>query len=361
MKFVFCVLLASLTKLVYCVNQPEAAQYQAQLDDLQKMYEEGVVKTLEKSEIELILSHIVLNGLSGSLNRLEEFVHENQNKTEKAIRELKANDTMIFDLMDRVKSIVNESNKNTERRISELFAKMETSNSRLIERIVELEKFATTVLKNQTSIEENNTRNESSTSFETQAKPPCLSTSMSAATNRKIVCEMRSFDGGWIVVQQRIDNDNNLDFNRSWTEYRDGFGTFAKDSEFWLGLEPMHLLTNGGNCELAVEMRERNSRKFKHARYSKFAVAGENDKYRLEVGGYSGTAGDQLEYHNNMKFTTYDSDNDIRDGNCAYKFNGWWHNACFKSNLHYPPGGKWDGFTHDVYILSYSRMMVRCE
>jgi ficolin len=54
---------------------------------------------------------------------------------------------------------------------------------------------------------------------------------------------------------------------------------------------------------------------------------------------FTGTAGDSLDYHNGMKFTTQDVDNDLNEGvrwshsNCAQERRGaWWFKDC--SNVH---------------------------
>lgn len=80
------------------------------------------------------------------------------------------------------------------------------------------------------------------------------------------------------------------------------------------------------------------------AEYSRFRIGDENHKYKLELGSYlknMSTVGDSLgenfygQDHNNMAFSTYDSDNDMRFyDNCAQIYrSGWWFNACFQSNL----------------------------
>ena len=80
------------------------------------------------------------------------------------------------------------------------------------------------------------------------------------------------------------------------------------------------------------------------AEYELFKVDDEKNKYKLEISKYlsdKSTAGDSLgsinseTSHNNMPFSTFDSDNDMRFyDNCAQIFKaGWWFNACFQSNL----------------------------
>lgn len=75
-------------------------------------------------------------------------------------------------------------------------------------------------------------------------------------------------------------------------------------------------------------------------------------------------------YHNGMKFTTKDQDNDLRkNGNCAHQyFGGWWYNGGYNSNLN----GKyaksalsgvmyntWAGFTNGLTALKSTQMMIR--
>ena len=57
-------------------------------------------------------------------------------------------------------------------------------------------------------------------------------------------------DGSWTIILRRV--DGSVDFMRGWDEYVDGFGDM--DTNFWIGLETIHLLTASGNSHLKVYM-----------------------------------------------------------------------------------------------------------
>ncbi|VEN34296.1 unnamed protein product [Callosobruchus maculatus] len=58
----------------------------------------------------------------------------------------------------------------------------------------------------------------------------------------QVLCDMRTEGGGWVVIQNRYGGSEN--FNRSWDEYKRGFG--KPPGEFWLGLEYVHAMTGFG-------------------------------------------------------------------------------------------------------------------
>lgn len=150
-----------------------------------------------------------------------------------------------------------------------------------------------------------------------------------------VLCDMVVDGGGWTVLQRRL--DGSVSFNRSWAEYRDGFGRL--EGEFWIGNQLLHLLTRDRSMELRVDLEDYDGLR-EHAQYQLFKVGSERLRFRLSVDGYSGTAGDAFRFnshydHNNRPFTTPDRDNDrYPSGNCGlYYSSGWWFDACLAVNL----------------------------
>ena len=146
-----------------------------------------------------------------------------------------------------------------------------------------------------------------------------------------VYCDMRTDGGGWTVFQRR--QDGSVDFYRGWNDYKSGFGQLT--AEFRLGNDKIHRLTAARPRSLRVEVEDWNGVRA-YAKYGKFNIGDEQANYRLQVGSYSGTAGDSLTtHHNNIAFSTKDREN---DGSiifiCAQASRGaWWYNACHTSNL----------------------------
>ncbi|KAM8985758.1 tenascin-X-like, partial [Ara ararauna] len=144
----------------------------------------------------------------------------------------------------------------------------------------------------------------------------------------RVFCDMDTDGGGWLVFQRR--QDGGTDFWRGWDEYERGFGNLS--GEFWLGNAALHALTGASPMELRIDLRSPHDAAF--ARYRDFRVAGPEEHFRLQLGAYSGTAGDALSYHAGSPFSTRDRDPRGRPRPCAIAYTGaWWYHNCHYANL----------------------------
>jgi len=138
-----------------------------------------------------------------------------------------------------------------------------------------------------------------------------------------VLCNGEIAGPGWIVIHQRSIGD--VDFFKTWNEYKDGFGNM--DGDYFIGLEKLYLITNYEPYELYVQL-EKFDGSFMYARYNDFVIGNELEKYALKsLGEMTGTAGDFLRNQEHMKFSTMDQDNDNwTDGDSADKYHGgWWY------------------------------------
>ena len=122
-------------------------------------------------------------------------------------------------------------------------------------------------------------------------------------------------------------------FNRSWTQYQQGFG--SPTSLYWIGLDRLHQLTQG-NCQVHFDLQNRVDGTWYYAQYSNFSVGDSSTNYKLAIGGYSGDTGnDAMKYSNGRQFTTNDADHDgWSDNNCASRYGGgYWYNYCSHAQL----------------------------
>ena len=133
-------------------------------------------------------------------------------------------------------------------------------------------------------------------------------------------------------------------FDRTWNEYKAGFGTI-EENNFWIGLEKMHTLTHSGIYGVRIDLKLNDGTE-KTAEFESFAVMDIYDNYRLYISGFKSTSGviDRFSYHNNKQFSTEDYDNDSDpDDNCAVNYGntGWWFGECFNVHLNQIDGPTW--------------------
>ncbi|XP_066912479.1 microfibril-associated glycoprotein 4-like [Clytia hemisphaerica] len=146
--------------------------------------------------------------------------------------------------------------------------------------------------------------------------------------------------GSWTLLQKRTKAGGTVDFQRTWQEYKQGFGKM-EENEFWLGNQIIHEMTNRGiGYKIYIWAKNFNGAKG-HASYTNFRVGPESDSYRLEC-ATAPTFGQNALYNGN-RFTTFDRDNDqFQSGNCAaYQdlSGGFWYSSCggFYPNGQYIP------------------------
>ncbi|PAA71665.1 hypothetical protein BOX15_Mlig006328g1 [Macrostomum lignano] len=160
-------------------------------------------------------------------------------------------------------------------------------------------------------------------------------------------------DGRWFVtIQQRV--SGSVSFQRTWAEYETGFG---HDTDFWIGLSAISLLSTGG-ATLRVEMRLWNGSEL-HAEYAGFQVGDASSRYRMTyremLPERSTVSWDAMEHSNRSRFSTMDADNDRRSESCSdgYGKGGWWFNNC----MHFNPNGIFSTreTSDDAYMSWFSR------
>ena len=136
-----------------------------------------------------------------------------------------------------------------------------------------------------------------------------------------------------------------------------------------MGLENIYQLTTSGKWRLRLELKNRTSGLWSDREYDTFFIDSEYNGYALHVSmtGF-GTEDDVLNivgpnYHNGMKFSTNDRDNDNYSGSCGLKYDsGFWFKSCYAINLNGQHLTKFNYIQRNddkVTQLSASRMMMK--
>ncbi|XP_036226784.2 angiopoietin-related protein 7 isoform X1 [Bactrocera oleae] len=151
----------------------------------------------------------------------------------------------------------------------------------------------------------------------------------------------------WLVIERRISNASL--FNRTWQEYKNGFGDLT--DSFFIGLERLHKLLLGSNSQLWIQLGK-ESNESPHRIYTNFMISNETDQYRLTSLNLEDLR-DDLVNAKGWSFQTFDVGN-----KCAEIMqSGWWYNetveqnVCSNGNLNTKlENVSWNGHTDVVYM-----------
>ncbi|KAK7075194.1 Microfibrillar-associated protein 4, partial [Halocaridina rubra] len=118
----------------------------------------------------------------------------------------------------------------------------------------------------------------------------------------EVRCEQTLDGGGWTIVLRRNMQNPFLNFTRIPIQYVHGFGKASEN--YFMGLEEMHVLTQGISNSLRVHLNGNNDTNI-FALYKHFSIGGAKDDYPLNVGDYdiSSSAPDALTIHSGRRFS----------------------------------------------------------
>ncbi|KAK6966018.1 BgMFREP19.1 [Biomphalaria glabrata] len=278
-----------------------------------------------------------INTTQDSIRDIQEELLRNQQNIENVKEELKSKQDSMKSIQDELLSNLHNTN------ISSIWTVLSNVSTAVMDMKDDIDKGKTEIKQIKSSI----TKPHHRSCREVNSTDDRVVVTL--ASGLKVMCDTKTDGGGWIIFQRRI--NGSVDFYRGWKEYRDGFGDY-NIGEFYLGNENIYMLTSTGQYDLRIDLKYKNNAFF--AQYSSFKILSEKENYKLNIGVYSGNAGDSFSGHNNSFFTTFDRDNDEHSSNCAVSYTGawWYHSECLYCNLN----GKWGSSDHakgvNWYLLS---------
>lgn len=152
----------------------------------------------------------------------------------------------------------------------------------------------------------------------------------------KVVCDFNIIGGGWTIIMRRI-HPTLSRFNRTWHEYKKGFGDMDNNGDFWIGNDRLHSMSHNRFCsnELLIKVSLAKERRIILARYDYFNIDDQFNSYKLTLGNLEQKLGqppieDHMISARNNIFTSHE-----KRKHCSHNGGGWWTtpNECGEHSL----------------------------
>ncbi|KAI0243156.1 Angiopoietin-1 [Lamellibrachia satsuma] len=158
----------------------------------------------------------------------------------------------------------------------------------------------------------------------------------------------------FIVVQRRR-APFDLPFNRTWNDYKNGFGDVS--GEFWLGLEKLYRITNQPYLKYSIRLEMKlTSGVLHYLEYNDFYIGDEKERYKIANIGTATAKTVSYYIYKGHTFFTRDKDTSRKLG---ATYNGFWYHPTSTSynyvllNRNVP---SWTGISGSV---AYTEIKIR--
>uniref|UniRef100_A0A0N5A0E6 Fibrinogen C-terminal domain-containing protein n=1 Tax=Parastrongyloides trichosuri TaxID=131310 RepID=A0A0N5A0E6_PARTI len=187
----------------------------------------------------------------------------------------------------------------------------------------------------------------------------------------EVYCDMNVNGGGWVRIQDREDGDSMVFWNKSWNDYKNGFG--LKEHNFWLGNELISLFTNSfKKVQLLIQLRgdRLDSNPQSEANYWEgtftFNLLPEFTNFTIQISDASGNATgdgwDDFSYSDGWQFSTIDRiNNPYSECVTSFHMGGWWYNYCGFGSLngeYNPPIARDKGYGFSWSLTQPARIVL---
>lgn len=158
-------------------------------------------------------------------------------------------------------------------------------------------------------------------------------------------CDVTPDGQGWLTILRRVNSPDDTStsrmhyFDKSFSEYEEGFGDLSSNNEFWYGLKLISDLTNKQQYELRIDFYNSTSdnQSVDYVTYNDFRIGSVCENYTLHLNNFSRSNVpnskllDSLSMFNNQEFIGFETNS------CNYRGGkgGWW----FRQNVCITAGG----------------------